>query len=144
VYRERIKRERCRRDGPTRIRHSRWHLTTCRRVLMDTSCQQGSRRETADAASALSATAYTARCSTFTTTTTSTMMITMTPITSLCSAFYGGWKRDTARLCCCVLVRRCCWGAGRSNQSIYHAAVDCWDRKVEVGLIYVEGAIIAI
>ena len=22
--------------------------------------------------------------------------------TSLCSAFYGGWKRDTARICCCM------------------------------------------
>ena len=22
--------------------------------------------------------------------------------TSLCSAFYGGWKRDTAHICCCM------------------------------------------
>jgi len=29
-------------------------------------------------------------------------------LTSLCSALYGGCKRDTARICCCV---PCCYGA---------------------------------
>jgi len=44
-------------------------------------------------------------------------------VTSLCSAFYGGWKRDTARICC---RPPCCCGAPAadalcSNRSTPHA-----------------------
>ena len=58
--------------------------------------------------------------------------------TSLYSTFYGGWKRDTARICCCAVAagRRTCSSryylpAGPTAAKPPHdaAAVYSWDRQ---------------